>query len=292
MDWDPSINFLSAAFFDNCRCKKICWACYMELLKGMRILVADDTEAERMLISTYLQHHGCRLYHAHDGFDCIHKAKLLLPDLILMDLDMPRCDGYVACKVLNTDPVTSHVPVIFLSAFANPEQRVQGLLAGAVDYIGKPFDFDEVRLRLAVHLQKRLIQTPQQLSEMMNTAEPIVAEDKGNQAILYSALFHSACVHLQRRLADAPSIQELASLTGTNSKRLNAAFKHCAGVTVFEYLREERMKEACKLLKYTGISINDIACHVGFSSSANFATAFRERFGMTPSAFRQTRCMS
>lgn len=264
----------------------------MDLLKGKRILVIDDAEAERMLISTYLQQHGCRMYLAHDGVDGIHKAKLLQPDLILMDVDMPRCDGYAACKALSGDPNTSDVPVIFLSAFSSAEQRVQGLLAGAVDFIGKPFDFDEVRLRLAIHLRKRLIQTPQQLSEMMSTEEPAVAEEKGNQANLYSVLFHSARVHLLRRLADAPGIQELACLTGTNSKRLNAAFKHCAGVTVFEYLREERMKEACKLLKNTGISINDIACHVGFSSSANFATAFRERFGMTPSAFRQTRCMS
>ncbi len=260
----------------------------MSLLSGKRILVIDDAEAERMLISTYLQQHGCRLYHAHDGIDGINKARLILPDLILMDLDMPRCDGYAACKVLTGDPVTAGVPVVFLSAYANPEQRVQGLLAGAVDFIGKPFDFDEVRLRLAIHLRNRPTRSPQHLSDRMDSlASP--TDVGSSDANLYSVLFHSARVHLLRSLEDSPNIQELARLTGTNSKRLNAAFKYCAGVTVFEYLREERMKEARQLLHNTGLSISDIAFHVGFSSSANFSTAFRERFGMPPSVFRQTR---
>lgn len=258
----------------------------MDLLKGKRILVVDDAEAERMLISTYLQRHGCRLYHAHDGVDGIHKAKLLLPDLILMDVDMPRCDGYAACQALSGDPVTEKIPVIFLSAFASAEQRVQGLLAGAVDFIGKPFNFDEVRLRLSIHLRP-LLRSQQQLLEQVEIAESGI-EVSSNEANLYSVLFHSARAHLLRNLDCAPGIHELARLTGTNSKRLNAAFRYCADVTVFEYLREERMKEARKLLKNTSLSINDIAFHVGFSSSANFATAFRERFGMTPSAFRKT----
>jgi len=259
----------------------------MELLKGKRILVVDDAEAERMLISTYLQQYGCRLYHAHDGVDGINKARLLVPDLILMDADMPQCDGYTACKALRGEPATANVPVIFLSAHASPEQRVQGLLAGAVDYIGKPFDFDEVKLRLSIHLRNRtgLPSKEQEASEEFQSCDQVADSSDAN---LYKVLFHTVRVHLLRSLDDAPGIQELARLAGTNSKRLNAAFKHCAGMTVFEYLREERMKEAAQLLRNTRLSISEIACRVGFSSSANFATAFRERYGMTPSAFRQT----
>lgn len=258
----------------------------MDVLKGKRILVIDDAEAERMLISTYLQQYGCRLYHAHDGVDGVHKAKLLSPDLILMDVDMPRCDGFAACKALSGDPATSQVPVVFLSAFSGTEHRVQGLLAGAVDFIGKPFSFDEVRLRLSVHLRNRLIQSPQHFTDVMG-APGTVSEVSNNDGNLYSVLFHSARVYLLRSLDNAPGIQELARLTGTNTKRLNAAFKHCSGMTVFEYLREERMKEACQLLRNTALSVGEIACRVGFSGSANFSTAFKERFGTTPSAFRQ-----
>lgn len=249
-----------------------------------RILVVEDNEAERMLISTYLRQQGYRLYQAHDGLDGINKARLLVPDLILMDADMPGCNGYHACKILTQDAATREVPIIFLSAHAAPSQRVEGLLAGAVDYIAKPFDFDEVRLRLSVHLGR--------------SAEPAALADAAAQQggegasaatpaqNLDSVLFHSARVHLLRMLDGAPGINELASRVGTNSKRLNTAFRNHAGVTVFEYLREERMKEAQRLLRNTGYSISDIAVHVGFSSCANFSTAFRTRFGSSPSAFR------
>lgn len=167
------------------------------MLNGKRVLVIDDSEAERMLITTYLQQQGCRIYHAHDGLDGIHKARLTSPDLILMDVDMPNCDGYAACKVLSTDPKTANIPVIFLSAYSNPEQRVQGLIAGGVDYIAKPFDFDEVRLRLSIHLRYRLGQ-----ENNKNTEPEPVMQASGQQSDNYlnSVLFHSARVYLLRSL--------------------------------------------------------------------------------------------
>lgn len=254
----------------------------MDVLKGKRILVVDDAEAERMLISTYLQQQGCRLYHAHDGLDGIHKARLVVPDLILMDVDMPLCDGFAACKVLGKEPGTAHVPVIFLSAYSDTGQRVQGLLAGAADFIAKPFDFDEIRLRLGVHLRYG-----SKLTTDASQAEPKGAAATGDPGYLYEILFHGARIHLLKSLAETPNLQTLAALVGTNSKRLNEAFRHCTGVTVFEYLREERMKEARLLLLNSGLPISEVAQRVGFSGCANFSTAFKERFGSTPSVFRQ-----
>ncbi|TVQ74498.1 MAG: DNA-binding response regulator [Chromatiaceae bacterium] len=273
----------------------LCCGSLMNPLIGKKILVVDDVEAERMLISTYLQGQGCRVYLAADGIDAIHKARLLIPDLILMDFDMPRCDGVGACKVLTQDPKTVGVPVIFLSAFATPEDRVKGLLAGAVDYIGKPFDFDEVRLRLAVHLRVRDEQPSGSAIVNITTTHPDIdgsefhgeAEPKKGVSHLDGILFHSARIHLLKSLDQAPSLQELASMVGTNSKRLNAAFRACAGVTVYEYLREERMQEARQLLLSTQYSLSDVACRVGFTSGANFATAFKVRFGTSPSRFRK-----
>ncbi len=281
----------------------------MNMLKGKRILVIDDAEAERMLIGAYLQRQGCRLYHAHDGMDGIHKARLLLPDLILMDVDIPRCNGYAACRILKDDPLTAEVPVIFLSAYAEPADRVQGLLAGAVDYIAKPFDFDEMRLRLAVHLRNRMPHAAPSVPHAAACADDAAAcasreasvalshttgsvpagqaRCSADSSHLHEILFHGARIHLLSALADVPNLPALASLVGTNTKRLNEAFRQCAGMTVFEYLREERMKAACQLLRSTGLSVGEVAARVGFSSSANFATAFKERFGLTPSGFRQ-----
>lgn len=79
----------------------------------------------------------------------------------------------------------------------------------------------------------------------------------------------------------------LAQALGTNARRLNQAFRRCAGTTVFEFLREERMREARRLLCETGLDIQAISQAVGYGNRGNFSTAFRERFGMAPTALRQ-----
>ena len=261
----------------------------MDALHDKKILIIDDAEADRMLISSYLQQRGCRLYHAVDGLDGIHKAKLLIPDLILMDLDMPQCNGYSACKVLTEAEETSAIPIIFLSAYSETEQRIQGFLSGGVDFIGKPYSFDEVKLRIAVHL-KQEISSYKELHE--KTVFDISENDSKPNDHVDSVFFNNAKVYLLRSLEEPPGLSELARLVGTNSKRLNLAFKKCAGVTVYEYLREERMVEARKMLFNTDFSINEISQKLGFSSNANFSTAFKERFGMPPSRFRSKQLLS
>lgn len=243
-----------------------------------RVLIVDDEEADRMLLSTYLQKHGCHLFFAEDGLEGIEKARALQPDIILMDSEMPRCGGQEACKIITQDPRTHDIPVIFISGMTSPEHRIRGLLAGAVDYIAKPFDFNEVKLRLAIHLRHK---PPAKAPKDSPEAE---AAAKNHRHMI---VFHSARTHLLKSLSVTPSMKELEKLTGTNSKHLNAAFKACAGTTVYEYLREERMKEAKSLLQQTHLSVQDVSHQVGFADSANFSTAFKERFGLTPRDFRK-----
>lgn len=250
----------------------------MEALKHKRILIVDDEDADRMLLSSYLQRLGCQLFFACDGLEGIEQARLRRPDLILMDLEMPRCNGRDACKILTQDPRTRDIPIIFISGMSSSEQKVRGLLAGAVDYITKPFDFNEVKLRLVIHLRNRTTSVPDK-----QESPAVPASNNG----LHTILFHSARTHLLKSLATTPSMKMLEKLTGTNSKNLNMAFKVCAGVTVYEYLREERMNEAKALLQKTQLTIQDVALEVGFTDSANFATAFKNRFALTPREFRQ-----
>ncbi len=186
------------------------------------------------------------------------------------------------CKIITKDPRTSDIPVIFISGMTSAEQRIRGLLAGAVDYINKPFDFNEVKLRLAIHLKNRAVST----NNIVNHADNLQDEPLQTNS-LHTILFHSARIHLLRCLATTPKMKELEKLTKTNSKQLNAAFKKCTGVTVYEYLREERMQEAKLLLQKTQLAIQGIAYQIGFKESANFTTAFKDRFGLTPRDFRQ-----
>lgn len=259
------------------------------VLLGRRILVVDDSEDERLLLANYLQHEGCRVYLAHDGQDALKKAVLVNPDLILMDVGMPVCDGLTACRVLQQDPRTRDIPVIFLTGAAYPQDRVNGLMAGAVDYVTKPFVFDEVRLRLIVHLRVRVAAASDTTSLADVKPAAPTGQDALNPSSLDTILFQSAWRQLLQQLDHLPDLAELASAVGTNTKRLNEAFRKCVGVTVFEYLREERMKEACNLLTDTELEIQAVAVALGFSSGANFATAFKDRFGLSPREFRAGR---
>lgn len=256
-----------------------------EVLLGRRVLVVDDSQDERLLLANYLQQEGCRVYLAQDGQDGLIKAVLVNPDVILMDVSMPVCDGLTACRMLKQDQRTRDIPVIFLTGAAFAKDRVSGLMAGAVDYVTKPFVFDEVRLRLIVHLRTRQADDHPRYTP----PAPFGTDAQTILSSLNTILFQSARGQLLQQLDRTPDLSVLASTVGTNTKRLNEAFRKCVGLTVFEFLREERMREACVLLSDTQLEMRAIAQALGFSSGANFATAFKERFGLSPSDFRLAR---
>nr|WP_198982616.1 DNA-binding response regulator [Herbaspirillum sp. ASV7] len=249
-------------------------------LSGQRILVVDDAEEDRILLSDFLVRQGARLYIGRDGQDGYRKAQTIRPDVILMDIRMPVYDGLTSCRLLKANPITRAIPLIFLSAATAVEERISGLTAGAVDYITKPFDFEEVRLRLCIHLRSR---SHEDLPPSENTATYITPGSNTFDVVLFQAARRLMLEKLDQTL----SLTALASAVGTNARRLSTAFKNCVGVTVFDFLREERMKEARRLLSDTTLDIGAIALALGYSNTANFSTAFRDRFGMPPSQFRR-----
>lgn len=254
--------------------------------RAARILVVDDRLSDRGLLVDYLRTLGHRLYVADDGRAGFELANFLVPDLILLDVRMPVCDGIACCRLLKASQRTAHIPVIFLSAAAMPQERVRGLEEGAVDYITKPFDFNEVRLRVGIHLSMVRIGAPPAVQATQAAATPAAnTPDAGHS--LDAAVFRAARRVLMQDLSATPDLGSLARTVGTNAKRLNEAFRRFTGTTAFEYLREIRMAQARRLLLETRLEIQTIATDMGYGSAANFATAFRERFGMTPSQYRR-----
>ena len=119
-----------------------------------KILVADDDRDVRELSIFTLRFAGHEVLGASNGEEAINQAKVNNPDLILMDVRMPKMNGYDACKVLKSDPNTSSIPVVFLSARAQESEVQAGLNVGAVDYILKPISPDQLTERVKFHLQK------------------------------------------------------------------------------------------------------------------------------------------
>ncbi len=109
-----------------------------------KILVAEDERDIRELIAFMLQYAGFDVELCSNGVEAVEKAQRIIPDLILMDVRMPRMTGYQACEALKGNPLTQNIPVIFLSAKGQESEIQEGLEAGAVEYILKPFTPDEL----------------------------------------------------------------------------------------------------------------------------------------------------
>lgn len=238
------------------------------------LLLIDDSVTELRVLIDMLAARKWRTQVSFDGLDGYRKASLKQPDLILLDVRMPGMDGFGTIRRLKADPRTQSIPVIFLTSAEDKEDRLTGLSLGAVDYIIKPYaSEEEVLARLGIHLElsRRLGETPR------STAGPA----------RHSSLVVAATALLLDNLANPPSPEALALQLGTNEKRLNDAFHEAFALPVFAWLREQRLSLARQLLSQTDTPIADIAAHCGYSSPANFATAFKERFECTPRDYRR-----
>jgi signal transduction histidine kinase len=119
------------------------------------ILVVDDTYTNLEIISEVLKRSGFAVATAHDGISALEKIEFIYPDLILLDVMMPGIDGFETCKRLKANTRTSDIPIIFMTGVSDTDSKVHALELGAVDYIIKPFQEEEVLARLKTHLQLR-----------------------------------------------------------------------------------------------------------------------------------------
>jgi signal transduction histidine kinase len=123
------------------------------------ILIVDDTPANLDVIVKGLEHDGVRVVVAQDGEEGLRRATFVHPDLILLDIMLPGIDGFEVCRRLQQDERTRAIPVIFMTAVLDIENKVAAFKAGAVDYVTKPFQIDEVTARVRTHLNLRNMQT-------------------------------------------------------------------------------------------------------------------------------------
>lgn len=135
------------------------------------ILIIDDNPVNLRILADYLEAHGYGILVARDGQSGLDKAEFAKPDLILLDVMMPGIDGFEACRLLKQNDATTNIPVIFMTALADTEHKLEGFSVGAVDYVTKPLQQKEVLARIRTHL--RLRELTEELEEMVaeRTAE-------------------------------------------------------------------------------------------------------------------------
>jgi DNA-binding response OmpR family regulator len=246
-----------------------------------KILIVDDSAFEQRMLADLLSELPYKVSVAFNGLQGYQLALANRPDLILLDVRMPNMDGYTACRLLKANPVTQDIPVIFLSGADADDDRILGLSIGGVDFVSKPFSPGELAARIQVHLNLARRQHAPVPAPGTQEAEP--EPESEPDAVLVNAVKRL----IADNLAALPGLAEIARSVGTYREKLSQVFREQTGMTVFGFIREERIRRGEELLKDTDIDVQDIALLIGFNNAGNFATAFRERMGVTPTAYRQ-----
>ena len=139
--------------------------------KASSVLLVDDNPTNLGILVTALSDSGYQVRVAQDGISAIAQAAYAKPNLILLDVMMPGIDGFETCRRLKANSATQNIPVIFMTALTEVFDKVQGFRAGAVDYITKPFEIEEVLVRVQTHLELQALQNQLQVQKQDLQAE-------------------------------------------------------------------------------------------------------------------------
>ncbi|MEZ4849023.1 MAG: ATP-binding protein [Bacteroidia bacterium] len=241
------------------------------------ILITEDNEDIRLYLKTLLQSEYQLIEAAHGREGC-EKAQSRIPDLIISDVMMPEMDGFTFLKTIKNDSRTSHIPVIMLTARAGKQSKLQGLNIGADDYLAKPFDEEELLIKV-----RNLIEQRRKLSQKLGrdivrlSPEEIEVESADKQFL------SRVITVIETYMADENfTIEDLSQEVGLSRSQLHRKLKGLVDQSPSVFLRTIRLKRAKQMLEEKAGTSSEISFLVGFNSPAYFTRCFREQFGVTP----------
>ncbi len=234
------------------------------LSQTMRILLVDDNPTNLKVLFESIGGYGWKALMATDGESAIEQEEYAKPNLILLDVMMPGIDGFETCRRLKANPLTENIPVIFMTALSETTDKVKGLEIGAVDYITKPFQQEEVIARLKLHLklsqltrnleqqvEQRTAELTQSLEELQYTQLQLIQSEKmSTLGQLVAGIGHEinnpigfiagSCSNIEEYINDIFSLVELQQekLSDSDDKEIEELIKEID----LEYLIEDLPK--------------------------------------------------
>jgi signal transduction histidine kinase/DNA-binding response OmpR family regulator len=255
------------------------------------LLIAEDNADMRSYIREYFEHEY-KIIEAVDGRDGYEKAIDKIPDVIISDVMMPNMDGNELCIKVKTDERTSHIPVILLTARASKESRIEGLETGADDFIAKPFDGEELQVRVKNLINQRK-RTNAILERNIQKSHADIKLDFEDSEItsMDKKFIQKTVLIVKQRMSDTDfSVEELGIKVGMSRSQLHRKLKALVGQSASEFIRTMRLNAASELLASKAGNVAEIAFEVGFNNLSWFSKCFQQQFGILPSAyFNQTK---
>ena len=245
--------------------------------KLLALIIEDNAE-----IREYLSFLLSNMYHivtAQNGAKGIEQAITHIPDIIISDIMMPEKDGYQVCSILKRDHRTSHIPIILLTAKGDQQSKVQGLDKGADAYLVKPFEKEElyVRMKKLIELRK-LLQQKYQKIHVLSIPEKEISENPDLQFL------QQLDYTIIKRISDEnfrvdPHLCRAMSMSRAQLYRKCKALK---GISPADYIRKTRLQKAKELLLQTDMPIGEIATQIGFKEPSYFARMYANLYGKSP----------
>lgn len=244
-----------------------------------KLLVVEDN-AELLAFLTDQLKNDYVVLRASNGVDGKEIALAEIPDLILSDVMMPLMDGVELCQQLKADIRTSHIPLILLTAKSGEESKLEGLTAGADDYITKPFNLNilKVKIRNIVEMRRH---NQKEFQEQVKIEPSKIAVSSLDEKLIRKALEYT-----EQHMSDPDfSVEELSRELGMSRVHLYKKLSSLTGKTPIEFIRIIRLKRAAQLLQESQLTVSEIAYEVGFNNPKYFRKYFKDEFGILPSLY-------
>lgn len=246
------------------------------------ILVVEDNREVRHFICQQLEE-NYRIFEAEDGERGFELALQVIPDLIISDVMMPGIDGYqFSCQIRNNQ-LTSHIPLILLTAKAELDDRLEGFENGIDDFITKPFSTRELkaRIRNLLNIRKLLRERFERNGFAIPSDSLTIPADK--------AFLEKAIRIIDDHIEDSGyKVESLAGELSISVSQLNRKLNALINLPAGELMRSYKLKRAAEMLKNKSGSVSEICYTLGFNDHAYFARSFRKHYGCSPSEFMKS----
>lgn len=241
------------------------------------VIVEDDAEIREYLTSELSADYD--VVSEENGRTGLVEILKQVPDLVISDIMMPEMDGNTMCSKIKSNPATSHIPVIMLTAKSRDEDQLEGLEMGADAYIVKPFNMDILRRTIVnlIHSHQMLrlkYGRNDQLEEQVDDVKMKSPDDK---------LLERVMKVINKNLNNSDlSVDKIADEVGISRVHLHRKMKELTGQTPHDFIRNIRLKQAANLLSSNNMNITEVMYACGFNNAASFSTIFKKFYGMSP----------
>jgi len=243
------------------------------------VLVVDDVYEIRQMVKQVLQNNYL-IIEAENGTEGITKAKELLPDIIISDINMPELNGLQLCKEIKSSIATNHIPIILLTAQAGMPSNIAGLEAGADAYLTKPIMADLLLAAVKNQIENR--ETLRKAFSRIITSEPsdvefTTADEK----------FISQCIKtVEENISNSEfHLESFVKEMSMSYGQLYGKIKFLTNLSVAGFIRDIRLKRAKQILGKEKLTVKELMIRVGFENNISFIRMFKNAFGMTPTEY-------